>query len=71
MKIGFLLNITLLLSFVCSQLMIWLLDGTLIKGLSQILYRPSYMMYQRNPPQDNLQTPTKNGIPKNSEVLPQ
>ena len=47
MKIGFLLNITLLLSFVCSQLMIWLLDGTLIQSITQMLYRPSYMMYKR------------------------
>ena len=33
MKIGFLLNITLLLCFVCSYLLLWLIDGTLVRNL--------------------------------------
>ena len=37
MKIGFLLNIVLLLCFICSQVLIWLLDGTLVQGLAQLL----------------------------------
>ena len=37
MKIGFLLNIVLLLCFICSQALIWLLDGTLVHALTQLL----------------------------------
>ena len=37
MKIGFLLNITLLLCFVCSQLLIWLIDGTLVRSMAELL----------------------------------
>ena len=36
MKIGFLLNITLLLCFVCSYLLLWLIDGTLVRNLAQL-----------------------------------
>ena len=56
MKIGFLLNITFLLSFICSQIMLWLLDGTLIQGLFKMLYRPSYLMYQRGSGDENFST---------------
>ena len=41
MKIGFLLNIVLLLCFVCSQILIWLLDGTLVNSLVQLLDKQS------------------------------
>ena len=37
MKIGFLLNITLLLCFVSAQLLKWLIDGTLVHSLAQLL----------------------------------
>ena len=37
MKIGFLVNLTLLLCFVCSQLLLWLIDGTLVRCLAQLL----------------------------------
>ena len=41
MKIGFLLNIVLLLCFACSQVLIWLLEGTLVQSLAQLLDKPS------------------------------
>ena len=41
MKIGFLLNITLLLCYVCSQVLIWLLDGTLVNSFVQLLDKQS------------------------------
>lgn len=37
MKVGFLVNIMLLLCFVCSQLLIWLIDGTLVMSLAELL----------------------------------
>jgi hypothetical protein len=37
MKVGFLVNIMLLLCFICSQLLIWLIDGTLVNTLAQLL----------------------------------
>lgn len=37
MKIGFLLNLTLLLCFLVTQLLIWLLDGTLIQTVAELL----------------------------------
>jgi len=37
MKIGFLLNLTFLLCFIVTQLLIWLLDGTLIHTVAQLL----------------------------------
>ena len=41
MKIGFLLNIVLLLCFICSQSLIWLLDGTLFHSLAELLDKQS------------------------------
>ncbi len=37
MKVGFVVNIMLLLCFVCSQLLIWLVDGTLVMTLAELL----------------------------------
>ena len=37
MKVGFLVNIMLLLCFVFSQLLIWLIDGTLVLTLAELL----------------------------------
>ena len=37
MKIGFLLNLTFLLCFLVTQLLMWLLDGTLIHSLVELL----------------------------------
>ena len=37
MKIGFLVNLTLLLCFLFSQLLLWVLDGTLVRSLAQLL----------------------------------
>jgi len=37
MKIGFLLNITFLAGFLIAHILIWLLDGTLVKTLAQLL----------------------------------
>ena len=37
MKVGFLVNIMLLLCFICSQLLIWLIDGTLVTTLAELL----------------------------------
>lgn len=37
MKIGFLLNLTFLLCFIVTQVLIWLLDGTLIKTFAELL----------------------------------
>ncbi len=37
MKIGFLLNISFLVGFIMSHIMVWLLDGTLVKTLAQLL----------------------------------
>ena len=48
MKIGFLLNITLLLCFLASQLLIWFIDGTLVRGLTQLLDMNS-QVYQSRP----------------------
>ena len=41
MKIGFLLNIVLLLCFICSQVLIWLLEGTLVQSLASLLDKQS------------------------------
>ena len=37
MKVGFVVNIMLLLCFVCSQLLIWLIDATLVMTLAELL----------------------------------
>lgn len=37
MKIGFLLNVTFLLCFVVTQLLVWLIDGTLVKTFAELL----------------------------------
>ncbi|TNV79179.1 hypothetical protein FGO68_gene15906 [Halteria grandinella] len=37
MKIGFLLNLTFLLCFIVTQLLIWLLDGTLVHTIAELL----------------------------------
>ena len=37
MKIGFLLNLTFLLCFIVTQLLIWLLDGTLVRTFAELL----------------------------------
>ena len=37
MKIGFLLNLTFLLCFIVTQLLIWLLDGTLVHTFAELL----------------------------------
>ena len=37
MKIGFLLNLTFLLCFIMTQLLIWLLDGTLVGTFAEFL----------------------------------
>ena len=37
MKIGFLLNITLLLCFACSYLLIMLIDGSLVRNVMSVL----------------------------------
>lgn len=37
MKIGFLLNLTFLLCFLVTQLLVWLLDGTLVRTLAELL----------------------------------
>lgn len=43
MKIGFLLNLTFLLCFIITQLLIWLLDGTLIQTVAELLnIRPTF-----------------------------
>ena len=47
MKIGFLLNIVLLLCFICSQVLIWLLDGTLVHSLAQLLDKQSTVFRNR------------------------
>jgi len=48
MKIGFLLNIVLLLCFICSQVLIWLLDGTLVHSLAQLLDKQSTVFRRIN-----------------------
>ena len=48
MKVGFLVNIMLLLCFVCSQLLIWLIDGTLVNTLSELLNMQT-TVFQRDP----------------------
>ncbi len=37
MKIGFLLNVTFLLCFLVTQMLIWLLDGTLLHTIAGLL----------------------------------
>lgn len=37
MKIGFLLNVTFLLCFLVTQLLMWLLDGTLVNTFAELL----------------------------------
>lgn len=37
MKIGFLLNLTFLLCFIVTQVLIWLLDGTLVHTIAELL----------------------------------
>lgn len=37
MKVGFLLNLTFLLCFLVTQLLIWLLDGTLVRTFAELL----------------------------------
>lgn len=46
MKVGFLVNIMLLLCFICSQLLIWLIDGTLVKSLAELLNMQSSVFTQ-------------------------
>ena len=36
MKIGFLLNLTFLLYFMITQLLMWLLDGTLMQSMGEL-----------------------------------
>ena len=36
MKIGFLLNLTFLLCFMVTQLLMWLLDGTLMQAMAEL-----------------------------------
>ena len=48
MKFGFLLNIMLLLCFVCSQLLIWLIDGTLVMTLAELLNMQSSVFTQQS-----------------------
>jgi hypothetical protein len=49
MKIGFLLNVTFLLCFIVTQLLIWLLDGTLIRTMAELLnIRPFASIFERN-----------------------
>ena len=44
MKIGFLLNIMLLLCFAFSQVIIWLLEGTLVQSMAQLLDKPTTVL---------------------------
>ena len=53
MKIGFLLNIVLLLCFICSQVLIWLLDGTLVNSLVQLLDKQSTVFRRATAPAEN------------------
>ena len=46
MKIGFLLNITLLLCFISAQLLKWLIDGTLVHSLAQLLNTETTLFYR-------------------------
>jgi len=36
MKIGFLLNLTFLLCFMVTQLLMWILDGTLMHAMAEL-----------------------------------
>ena len=65
MKIGFLLNIVLLLCFICSQALIWLLDGTLVNGLVQLLDRQSTVF--RKAPDTNHLTNNKGASSRSAE----
>ena len=62
MKIGFLLNIVLLLCFICSQVLIWLLDGTLVQGLAQLLDKQS-TVFRRGPTTEEFVTQPKGSRP--------
>ena len=66
MKIGFLLNITLLLCFVCSYILLWLIDGTLVRNLvllfdgnSSLLDPEHYQRDQSNPDKKGSKPKTK------------
>ena len=43
MKIGFLLNLTFLLCFIFTQILIWLLDGTLVRTFAELLNMKPYI----------------------------
>ncbi|CDW74034.1 UNKNOWN [Stylonychia lemnae] len=46
MKIGFLLNLTFLLCFIVTQLLIWLLDGTLVRTFAELLNMKPFIFEQ-------------------------
>ena len=47
MKIGFLLNMTFLLCFVLTQLLIWVLDGTIVRTFAELINMRPYV-FDRN-----------------------
>ena len=59
MKIGFLLNIVLLLCFICSQALIWLLDGTLVTALVQLLDHQSTVFRKSSAINQSSTAPTR------------
>ena len=44
MKIGFLLNLTFLLCFIVTQMLIWLLDGTLVHTFAELLNMKPFIL---------------------------
>lgn len=44
MKIGFLLNLTFLICFIVTHLLIWLLDGTLLRTFAELLNMKPFIL---------------------------
>ena len=66
MKIGFLLNIVLLLCFICSQVLIWVLDGTLVNSLVQLLDKQSTVFRKAGTVDSKSQASTRHAASSNS-----
>lgn len=61
MKVGFLINIMLLLFFFCTQFLIWLVDGTLVMTLLDLLDMES-TVFTRSSAWNQYQTAVRNSV---------
>ena len=67
MKIGFLLNLTLLLCLLITQVLIWLVDGTLMDVFAQLLQIRPFVIEQEQGSLSKLGSQTVTSIFHNQE----